>query len=158
MSNPLRLNVSIQPLREREAEQCELILRALPEWFGNEESIVQYRKDIATMSTYVAKANDNVVGFVTIHEHNEYSAEVHLIAVLGQFHRDGIGRMLVEHVEHDLRDRGFEFLQVKTVGPSKANEAYAKTRQFYIGMGFRPLEENKFWGEGMPCLVLVKSL
>ena len=27
-----------------------------------------------------------------------------------------------------------------------------------MAMGFRPLEENKLWGERNPCLIMVKHL
>jgi len=50
-------------------------------------------------------------------------------------------------------------MQVKTLGPSRPNEEYARTRAFYEVMGFRPLEEfPQFWDEKNPCLILVKRL
>jgi hypothetical protein len=50
-------------------------------------------------------------------------------------------------------------MQVKTLGPSRLDEHYAKTRAFYEAMGFRPLEEFKqIWDENNPCLVMVKRL
>jgi ribosomal protein S18 acetylase RimI-like enzyme len=48
-------------------------------------------------------------------------------------------------------------MQVKTLGPSRPDEHYAKTRAFYEALGFRPLEEFKqIWDENNPCLVMVK--
>jgi len=40
------LTYSITSISPGAAETCEQILRSLPEWFGIEEAIVSYRKDI----------------------------------------------------------------------------------------------------------------
>jgi hypothetical protein len=49
-------------------------------------------------------------------------------------------------------------LQVKTLGPSKPNEYYARTRAFYESMGFVPLEEFENIWPGNPCLILVNQV
>jgi hypothetical protein len=64
----------------------------------------------------------------------------------------------VRHAETRLRDRSVEYLQVKTLGPSRENASYAETRSFYKAMGFCPLEETNLWGDANPCLFLVKHL
>jgi ribosomal protein S18 acetylase RimI-like enzyme len=140
------------------AENCEQILRALPQWFGIEEAIVGYRKDIEQMPTWIAVDNDRIVGFLTVRHHNEYSAEIQVMGVLSEYHRHGVGRALVEHIEKLLREKNMEYLEVKTLAPSDPNEPYQRTRRFYAGVGFRPLEENKLWGDANPCLIMIKKL
>lgn len=141
------------------AETCEQILRSLPEWFGIEEAIVSYRKDIEKMPTWVAVDNDQIIGFLTVNYHNEYSAEIQVMGVRKEYHRKGGGRALVEHIEKLLREKKIEYLQVKTLGPSRPCAEYEQTRRFYERLGFRPLEETtKFWGESNPCLIMVKKL
>jgi len=136
---------------------CEPILRSLPDWFGIEESTAQYVRDIETMPTLVAKADQQTVGFLTIHHHNEYAAEIHVMGILASHHRQGIGTALVYQAEQGLRKQGIDFLQVKTVSSSCDSEAYARTRQFYRATGFRPLEEfPTLWGPHNPCLQMVK--
>ena len=61
-------------------------------------------------------------------------------------------------VESDLRARGGRLLQVKTLGASHPDAGYALTRRFYETQGFLPLEETDLWGEGTPCLFMVKPL
>jgi ribosomal protein S18 acetylase RimI-like enzyme len=148
----------IRSLAPGEADACEAILRSLPEWFGIEEAIVQYRRDLEVMDVFVAESQTEIVGFLALRRHNEYSAEIHVIAIRGEYHRRGIGRALIRHVETLLRYESTEFLAVKTLGPSRENEAYARTRSFYAALGFRPLEETSLWGEGNPCLIMVKHL
>jgi ribosomal protein S18 acetylase RimI-like enzyme len=138
---------------------CEPILRALPQWFGIEESLVQYVRDIEALPTFIARIGDVAAGFISIRQHFSESAEMHVLGVRPEFHRRGIGRALVEHVERWLIEQNIEYLQVKTLGPSRPCIEYDLTRKFYQAMGFRPLEEFKtLWSERNPCLVMVKGL
>ena len=57
-----------------------------------------------------------------------------------------------------LRDRGVEYLQVKTLGPSRPDAGYERTRGFYEARGFVPLEELHDLWDANPCLLLVKRL
>jgi GNAT superfamily N-acetyltransferase len=137
---------------------CEAILRSLPDWFGIEEAIVSYVQDLAVMETYVAERKGRVIGFLAVKDHNPLSAEIQVMAVAGDHHGAGVGSALVAHAEGILRSRGVKFLEVKTLGPSRPNEEYERTRRFYLHAGFTPLEENNLWGEGNPCLIMVKQL
>ncbi len=150
--------MQIRAMLDGEAGKCEEILRSLPEWFGIEESIVNYRSDIEKMDTCIAEDSGSVVGFLTLNHHNEYSSEIHVMGVIQERHGCGIGRALVEHAEEILRSKSILYFEVKTVGPSLSNEQYERTRGFYFALGFRPLEENLLWGEANPCLIMVKHL
>jgi chloramphenicol 3-O-phosphotransferase/GNAT superfamily N-acetyltransferase len=138
---------------------CAPILRALPEWFGVEAAVQQYIADIETMPTLLAEIDGQPVGFLTLKRHSPYAAEIHVMGVLPTAHRRGVGRALVEHAEAFLRQQGVEYLQVKTLSGSHPDPGYAKTRAFYLAMGFRPLEElPDFWDEANPCLVMIKNV
>ena len=153
------MTFTITTMPPEAAETCEQILRALPEWFGIEESIVSYRKDIEKMPTWVAIDNDQIIGFFTVRYHNKYSAEIQVMGVLKEYHYKGVGRALIEHIEKLLREQKVEYLQVKTLGPSRECHEYKLTRRFYGSAGFRPLEEStKMWDEANPCLIMVKRL
>jgi len=152
------LRIVIRQMETREHALCDRILRGLPDWFGIEEAIVNYVRDLQNMETWIAEADGECVGFSAINQHNEYSAEIHVMAVAEEYHRQGIGRQLVEHSEATLLSRSVEFLQVKTLSPSRPNTHFERTRRFYERMGFRPLEENLLWGERNPCLIMVKHL
>ena len=85
--------------------------------------------------------------------------KIYAMGVLPDYHRQGIGRALLQATETYLRDNGTTFLQVKTLSDQHPDEGYAKTRQFYYGVGFAKLEEfPDLWGKHNPCLQMVKAI
>ncbi len=146
----------IRLMAPAEAAACEGILRALPDWFGIPAAIDGYRQDIESMETFVLS---DLSGFLTLKSHGDEAAEIQVMAVLPGAHRRGLGRRLVEHAERELRRRGCRYLQVKTLAAVRESEHYARTRRFYVAMGFAPLEVfPELWGTGNPCLLMVKGL
>ena len=152
-------NIKIQSPSTNCGHVCENILRALPDWFGIEDSLVQYVKDADIMPTMLAKDEDDVIGFITIKRHFPESADIHCMGILPQYHRKGIGKLLIKELENYLKDEGVKFLQAKTVSVDRDCSAYAKTRAFYKAVGFIPLEVfPNLWDEANPCLLLVKQI
>ncbi len=81
------------------------------------------------------------------------------MAVHPACHRRGVGRRLVEELEAEARRRGGRWLHVKTLAPSHPDPFYARTRAFYLALGFDPLFESEaIWGPENPAVVLVKAL
>ncbi len=149
----------IREITEGKGKICNDLLRALPLWFGIEEAIQKYVNDVESMPMLVAYSASRPIGLLALNLHNEYTAEIHVVAVHSDFHRGGVGRDLQASAEEYLRGRKFEFLTVKTLSPSRPNKEYELTRKFYVSMGFRPVEEFKtLWGEANPCLLMIKKL
>ena len=137
----------------------ERIIRALPEWFGIEESVLGYVDASRSLPTTLARDGDEVVGVCLVRRHNPRASEIELLAVARDRHREGIGRALVDHVRRQAEADGVELLQVKTFGPSGCSVEYERTRAFYEAMGFVPLEERTdIWGPDNPCLIMVLPL
>jgi GNAT superfamily N-acetyltransferase len=152
-------SIVVRPLAPDEAGGCELILRALSDWFAIERSIVGYVVDVRAMPTFVAVADGDVVGFLTLRRFSPHASEIQVMAVRAERHRRGIGRRLVLHAEAELRSGGTEYLHVKTRGPSAPDPHYDRTRRFWEAMGFRGIDETTaLWGEEDPCLLMVKRL
>jgi len=149
---------SIRLLHPDEHQLCENILRGLPDWFGIEEALANYVRDVQLMQTWVTRPVDEVAGFLTLNRHNVHSAEIHVMAVAHSHHGLGYGRQLVEFAEQVLRNERIEFLEVKTLSPSQPSSHYERTRGFYEHMGFKPLEENLLWGKANPCLIMIKHI
>ena len=138
---------------------CEPILRALPDWFGIEAAIVHYVEEIEQLPTFLAQQANTTIGFLSIKQHNPYAAEIYVMGIRSEAHRQGMGRALVAAAEEYLREHRVEYLQVKTLAALHPDPYYARTREFYTAVGFRPLEVfTELWGKENPCLLLVKRL
>ena len=74
------------------------------------------------------------------------------------FHRQGIGRALLQRAKAAARAKGYSFLQVKTVQMGRY-AAYDRTNRFYLAMGFREFEVfPDLWDKWNPCQVYVMAL
>lgn len=141
------------------SEITEKVLIQLPEWFGNEESLLDYIETVKENIYYVAYDGDKAIGFLCLKLHNQYTADIYVTGILKEYHRRGIGTKLVKVAEQYLIENGYKFFMVKTLGESSDYEFYKRTREFYCSVGFYPLEEIKeIWGEDNPCLIMVMSL
>jgi ribosomal protein S18 acetylase RimI-like enzyme len=138
----------------------ERILEQLPDWFGLEESNQNYVAEAAHLPSWAAfDEHGDVVGVCLVRRHNPVAAEIDLLAVPPELHRQGIGQLLVDAVVERLQQDGVRLLQVKTFGPSGDSPEYERTRAFYLALGFLPLEERTdIWDEDNPCLISVLPL
>jgi len=144
----------VEPPAER-SRICERVLRDLPDWFGFEDVNAAYVRDVAGLPTF-AVGDD---AFLALKVHNPRAAELYVMGVRRERHGQGLGTGLVAAAERYLRERGVEYLQVKTLGPSYPDEGYERTRWFYESRGFVPLEEIRgLWDADNPCLLMVKRL
>jgi GNAT superfamily N-acetyltransferase len=146
--------VAVEDAAER-SRICDDVLRELRGWFGLEDANARYVRDVAALPTFAIGGD----GFVSLKLHGEKAAEVYVMGVRPERHGRGLGTALLRAAEAYLRARGVEYLQVKTLGPSRPSERYARTRAFYEARGFVPLEELRgVWDDDNPCLILVKRL
>ncbi len=140
-------------------ETAERLLRLLPAWFGIESATLEYVEDARSLPTYLATLPDGPpIGLLLVRRHFPETAEIQLIAVHPDHHREGVGRRLLAAAESDLTTDGVQLLQVKTLGPSRPDAGYERTRRFYLGTGFLPVEEFAELWPGNPCLLMVKPI
>ena len=155
------MNIEIKEMTDKltKSSICNDILRALPNWFGVETSIIEYTNLVQDMPFYIALENNKPIGFVAIKIHNRYAAEISVMGILSKYHRCGIGKKLVSRCEEYCVENGYKFLTVKTLDESRASISYEKTRLFYLGVGFYPLEVFPLhWDKDNPCLFLAKCI
>lgn len=140
-------------------EDVARLLATVPEWFGQPESNAEYVEAARSKETWsVRDAQGRVVGVTLIERHFPHVAELHLIVVDRAVHGCGVGTEMLRAIEDDAVRRRARLLEVKTLGASHPDVGYAATRHFYEKWGFLPLEETELWGEGTPCLIMVKPL
>jgi GNAT superfamily N-acetyltransferase len=138
---------------------CDSILRVLPNWFGIEESIVDYVRQVKTLPFVAAYENDTAIGFAALKPHTQYASEICVMGVLSEHHRRGIGKQLITACEQICRENEVEFLTVKTLADLRESKSYEKTRLFYLAQGFKPIEVfPTLWDETNPCLLMIKAV
>ncbi len=144
---------------KKKQEICGSILHELPDWFGVPESIDRYIAEVAELPFYTADTDGITVGFLCIRPTSKAAAEIHVMGILKEYHRLGIGKALLLTCFDWCQDNGFTFLQVKTLSASHPDKSYADTRKFYRAMGFQELEcIPEIWGEENPCQIMVMSI
>jgi len=151
--------IHVRALELDDIGPCARILNALPDWFGMEESNRAYVESLRTSPGAVVTEGAEIVGFIALLRHTEYSWEINVMAVPQDRHRRGIGSALIRWAERWCRARDVAWLHVKTRGPSTPDPGYDRTRQFYLAQGYAPLFESlALWGPENAALVLVKHL
>ncbi len=135
------------------------ILESLPNWFGIQESTQKYISESSNLPFFAAIDESKPSGFISIKENNRYTAEIYVMGVLPECHNQGIGTSLLNRVLQWAKEKGYEFLQVKTLDDSHPDIYYAKTRKFYTSFGFKPLEcLPELWGRENPCLIMIQHI
>jgi len=146
--------VEVEDPAER-SRLAEHVLRDLPEWFGIEQATRSYIDEAASLTTFAVEGS----GFLCLKQHFPTSAEIWVMGVRRDSHRQGIGRRLVRAAEAWCAARGVDYLQVKTLAQTKEDANYARTRAFYEAVGFAPLDVfPELWDARNPALQLVKRV
>jgi len=144
--------------RSKKSEIARNILEALTEWFEVKESREQYIADCADWLFLAAEEKGQYVGFLCLKETGKDTAELVVMGVLKEHHREGFGRDLVEKAKEAAKSAGYSFMQVKTVQMGKYEE-YDRTNLFYLGCGFKEFEVFPlYWDEANPCQIYVMAL
>ena len=98
------------------------------------------------------------MGFLYLKETGAATAELYVMGVLKEYHRQGIGRELVHNAKRTVSEAGYSFMQVKTVQMGKYEE-YDRTNQFYLSLGFQEFEVfPTLWDEWNPCQIYVMAV
>ena len=104
------------------------ILEALPEWFGIPEAREEYIQDSAGKSFFCAYKEDEPAGFLYLKQTGKDTVELAVMGVLKEYHRNGIGKALFENAKKIACEKGYSFIQVKTIQMGKY-EDYDKTNE-----------------------------
>lgn len=154
-------SISFKKMQNRSEKKnvCDSILHELPEWFSREIIIKKYTREATILPMYCASIDGEVIGFITIKSQNEFSDEVHTIAIKKRYHRKGIGKMLMKLAAGSSERKGKKYLTVKTPSLAVKNNYYDQTRSFYLNNGFVPLNEfSNLWEEKTAGVLMVKAL
>lgn len=145
--------------RDRKALICKNILDSLPQWFGIEEAKANYIEASRDLDFLVLSLFGVSIGFCALKYHYEKTCELYVLGIAPEFHGMGFGIFFFNEIFRYCRSKGMEFVTVKTLSERHPDRNYRKTREFYLKMGFTPLEElPELWDERNPCLFMVRDL
>ena len=114
----------------------ELYRRVHPDWRRDQATAV--RQALEDNETWVAEADDRVVGFVNvIFDATARSGEIYMIAVDPEIQRRGVGSVLTERALDEMRARGIDLAIVATGG----DPGHAPARATYDKAGFTPVPQ-----------------
>lgn len=131
------------------------ILETLTEWFGIAEAREAYIGESTQQLFFAAFCAERPIGFLCLKKTGKETAELAVMGVLKEYHRQGVGRELFQAAKKCAARKGYSFLQVKTVQMG-CYEEYDKTNRFYQSLGFGELEVfPTLWGEKNPCQIYV---
>ena len=134
------------------------ILEALTDWFEVEESREKYIADSAGQPFWASVDGDHIEGFLCLKETGKETMELAVMGVRRECHRKGTGRRLFAAAKDYAVQKGYEFIQVKTVR-SGVYADYDITNEFYKSLGFKELEVlPDYWDAENPCQIYVMSL
>lgn len=134
------------------------ILEALPDWFGIPEARENYIRESTGQIMLASSGDGEANGFLCLKETGRDTLEIAVMGVLQEHHRQGIGTALVAAAKQLARNRGYSFLQVKTVRMGRYPE-YDATNRFYLQCGFKEFEVfPTLWDEWNPCQVYIMAV
>ncbi len=144
--------------KEEKMRIARLILESLTEWFEVNETREQYIKDSKDFIMIAAFEDDKPIGFICLKETGKETVELAVMGVLKEYHRTGIGKSLFKKAKEIAIEKGYSFMQVKTVKMG-VYEDYDRTNLFYLALGFKEFEVIPLlWDEANPCQIYVMSL
>lgn len=152
--------MEIRTLTDRTEKQraARAVLEALQEWFEVTEYREDYIRESGDLPFFAAFDGEKPVGFLCLKETGRDTAELHVMGVMKEYHRKGLGRKLFEKAKEAAVESGYSFLQVKTVKMGCYPD-YDDTNRFYLSLGFKEFEVFPLlWDEANPCQVYVMSL
>ena len=150
----------IRTIQDSSAKQhiARTVLEELTEWFSIPEAREDYIRRSAEMLMIASFEDEQATGFLCLKETGKDTAEIAVMGVRKEYQRKGTGTRLFKAAAEAAREKGYSFLQVKTVQEGWYEE-YDRTNAFYRSLGFKEFEViPDLWDEHNPCQIYAMSL
>lgn len=135
-----------------------LLLESLQDWFGLADSREEYIAESQYNPYFCAYEDGKPIGFLYLKETGKDTVELAAMGVLQTHHRKGIGKALFQYAKSYCCEKGYSFLQVKTVQMGKY-ASYDQTNRFYQSLGFKEFEVfPTLWDAWNPCQIYAMAL
>ena len=144
MTTPATLTVTRERDPDVKERICRDVLESLPDWFGIPEAIDQFCREVRALRMWVAKSGAEIAGFATVQQHFPVAAELHLIAIRAEHHREGLGEHFAARDRSASEAQGDPHPHGEDALAQCRRPAYAQTHRFYATQGCR-------WKCSRPC-------
>lgn len=152
------IDITIKQSQNKEAALN--LARKLPEYFTM-DGLKSLAEDLETHEIYGAFSREELIGFISLRRTDTAAIEISWLAVLPNYHRQGIGSRLVLEALKNYAVKGFTICYVKTLAETADDSGYDKTRAFYKKLGFQTLEiisPYPGWTKENPCQILAAPI
>lgn len=113
-----------------------------PKWF-DKEALTNIPKDIRLQTSLIACQEEKAIGFISFYA-QDGRGKLGWVGVDPAYHRQGIGKALLQATEKDLKKSGIKNLEVKTVVEQDPKDgSYDETMKFYRHCGFKIKHKNR---------------
>lgn len=134
--------VTIRQIEEQDFPAVAGIVRELPEWFDAVARQHSIPIDLQHQRGFVAVADGPLAGFVTTYV-ADGGLNIGWLGVHRDWHRRGIGSLLLARVEELAEELGIAEVATYTLGEAVDYPPYEATRQFYFKHGFEVYQRNQ---------------
>jgi GNAT superfamily N-acetyltransferase len=147
---------NIRRIKLEDLEQVLHISELLPEWFDIDARTRAIPIDIRFQEVLLAEQNDQILGFIALFI-AEGRVNIAWLGVHPDYHRQGIGGLLIKAAEDYCRSIGVKELATYTLGASVDYTPYDATRAFYHKQGFRVYQRSHTDNPGCPEEIRLKK-
>lgn len=137
---------------------CKEIIAELPNWFGLPDANAAYIEGTGSRDCFVTRDETRVVGMLSLGHPYPTNADIYWMGVLPNYHRKGVGLALFNAALLCAQKLGCETMTVETLSDSDSDEGYARTRAFYLAIGFKPLFELRPTGAVNPLMYMSRPI
>ncbi len=152
-----------QPFRVRSAVSTDVpgiveLAMTLSEFFPR-DFIRVIDKDLGKQPALVGLLGGDVVGFIVWTYRDTQTAEILWMGIKGDYHGLGLGTMMLESLEEEVKKKDVTRLLASTLSYTVDYKPYEKVRAFYYHRGFKALGiQQDYYQEGIDRLILLKTL
>src|SRR5580704_11464006 len=91
------------------------ILEGLPEWFGILQARERYIERAAQLPMTAVSVGTEIIGFLSVENKTRVSSEIHVLGIRRDWHRRGVGKILLRATEDALIRGKIRYLIAKTL-------------------------------------------
>ena len=125
---------------KKKADVTRRVLTDLSEWFTSRADIEKSAMMSMDHPMYAAYLGDEILGFSVVKAHNEKIADVYKIGIVKDYHRNGIGKVLLSAAEDYAREHGFDYIMVRLPAAPKKGSPLEGTCGFFADCGYMPFD------------------